>query len=384
MNDRADRRPRAEGAGDVRRDSTRPAEAGTETGTGAGAEAGTETGTGAEAGAGTAAGGGAAPRPPAQALFRRLVLINGLVFAAGTLVLALSPATVSAPVVWAEVPVLLVGLAVMLAANALLLRRSLAPLDALTTLMQRVDLLRTGDRLSRSGNSDLTHLIDTFNAMLDRLEAERSASSAHALAAQEGERQRIARELHDEIGQSLTVVLLGLKRVVDRAPADLREELHGVQETVRASLDEVRQVARRLRPGVLEDLGLHAALSALAGDVSRSSGVQVARALQHDLPELGADVELVLYRIAQESLTNIARHARATRAELALAAEDGRLVLRVTDDGRGGARKDGAGIRGMRERALLIGARLTVDSPPGGGTRVRLVIPDLANRSATS
>ncbi|MGW4796106.1 histidine kinase [Nonomuraea sp. NPDC004297] len=322
------------------------------------------------------------PGAPAQALFRRLFVINGLVFAAGTLVLALSPATVSAPVVWAEVPVLLVGLAVMLAANALLLRRGLAPLDALTALMQRVDLLRSGDRLSDSGNSDLAYLIDAFNSMLDRLEAERSASSAHALAAQEGERQRIARELHDEIGQSLTVVLLGLKRVVDRAPDDLREELHGVQETVRASLDEVRQVARRLRPGVLEDLGLHSALSALASDISQMSGIPVTRSVQHDLPALGADVELVLYRIAQESLTNIARHARATRAALSLAAEEGRLVLRITDDGRGGAIRDGAGIRGMRERALLIGARLTIDSPPGAGTRVSLVIP--SDRSATT
>ncbi|MFG1704381.1 histidine kinase [Nonomuraea sp. M3C6] len=317
-----------------------------------------------------------APRAPAQTLFRRLFVINGLVFAAGTLVLALSPATVSSPVLLAEVPVLLVGLALILGANALLLRRSLAPLDALTALMQRVDLLRTGDRLSDSGHGDLTYLIDTFNAMLDRLEAERSASSAHALAAQEGERQRIARELHDEIGQSLTVVLLGLKRVVDRAPADLQDELHGVQETVRASLDEVRQVARRLRPGVLEDLGLHSALSALSSDISQTSGVPVTRSVQHDLPELGADVELVLYRIAQESLTNVARHAHATRAELSLATEDGRLTLRVSDNGRGGALHEGAGIRGMRERALLIGANLTVDSPPGEGTRVRLVIPD--------
>jgi two-component system sensor histidine kinase UhpB len=320
-------------------------------------------------------------RAPARALFRRVVLINGLVFALGTLVLALSPATVSSPVLLTEIPVLLVGLALMLAANALLLRRSLAPLDALTALMQRVDLLRTGDRLTDSGHSDLTHLIDTFNAMLDRLEAERSASSAHALAAQEGERQRIARELHDEIGQSLTVVLLGLKRVVDRAPGELWEELHGVQETVRASLDEVRQVARRLRPGVLEDLGLHSALSALGSDFSQMSGIPVTKAVQQDLPALGADVELVLYRIVQESLTNIARHAHATRAEVSLATEDGRLTLRITDNGRGGAVHEGAGIRGMRERALLIGARLTIDSPPGDGTRVRLVIPD---RSATS
>ncbi|WP_424533850.1 HAMP domain-containing sensor histidine kinase [Sphaerisporangium viridialbum] len=325
----------------------------------------------------------AAPRArtPAQALFRRLFVINGLVFTVGTLVLALSPATVSSPLLLAEVPVLTVGLALILTANTLLLRTSLAPLDALATLMQRVDLLRTSDRLTHNGNGDLTHLIDTFNAMLDRLEAERSASSAHALAAQEGERQRIARELHDEIGQSLTVVLLGLKRTVDRAPDDLREELHTIQETVRASLDEVHQVARRLRPGVLEDFGLQSALTALSSDFSAVSRIPVTRRVDPDLPTLSSDVELVLYRIAQEGLTNVARHAHATRVELSLTAKPGDLTLRITDDGRGGALQEGAGIRGMRERALLIGARLTIASPRGGGTDVRLVVPNTAKRS---
>ncbi|WP_199565692.1 HAMP domain-containing sensor histidine kinase [Spongiactinospora rosea] len=313
---------------------------------------------------------------PARALFRRVFVINGLVFAAGTLVLAVSPATVSSPVLLTEVPVLIVGLALILGANALLLRRSLAPLDTLTTLMERVDPLRVGDRLTDSGNGDLTHLIETFNGMLDRLEAERSASSAHALAAQEGERRRIARELHDEIGQSLTVVLLSLKHTLGHAPEELRQELLAVQETVRGSLDEVRQVARRLRPGVLEDLGLHSALSALAGDFAEASGVQVTRDIDPEPPGMSGEVELVLYRIAQEGLTNVARHADATRVWLSLrSARDGGLTLRVTDDGRGGARQDGAGVRGMRERALLIGARLTLDSPPGGGTDVRLVVP---------
>ncbi|MDF5752641.1 sensor histidine kinase [Spongiactinospora sp. TRM90649] len=304
-----------------------------------------------------------------------MFVINGLVFALGTLTLAVSPATVSSPVLLAEVPILIVGLALILGANALLLRRSLAPLDALTTLMERVDLLRAGDRLTDSGNGDLTRLIDTFNGMLDRLEAERSASSAHALAAQEGERKRIARELHDEIGQSLTVVLLSLKHTLGRAPAELRPELLAVQETVRGSLDEVRQVARRLRPGVLEDLGLQSALSALTNDLAEAGGVEVTRTIDPDLPEMSDEVELVLYRIAQEGLTNVARHAQAGHVRLSLRAEAGGLVLRVTDDGRGGARPDGAGVRGMRERALLIGARLTVTSPPGEGTDVRLVVP---------
>jgi two-component system sensor histidine kinase UhpB len=302
--------------------------------------------------------------------------MNGLVFAAGTLVLAFSPATVSSPVLLTEVAVLTMGLALILTINALLLRTSLAPLDALAALMRRVDLLHNGDRLTHSGNGDLTYLIDAFNAMLDRLEAERSASSAHALAAQEDERQRIAQELHDEIGQSLTVVLLGLKSAVDRAPDELRVDLHAVQETVRASLDEVREVARRLRPGVLEDLGLHSALNALSSDFSRLSGIPITRRVDPGLPALNREAELVLYRIAQESLTNVARHAHATQVTLSLTTEADGLTLRITDDGRGGVVQDGAGIRGMRERALLIGARLTVASPPGGGTDVRLVIPD--------
>lgn len=329
-------------------------------------------------------GAGRAPGPrlsPTQALFRRLFVLNGLVFTVGTLVLALSPATVSSPVLLAEIPVLTIGLALILTVNALLIRTSLAPLEALTTLMRRVDLLRSGDRLVDSGNGDLTNLIETFNAMLDRLEAERSASSAHALAAQEGERQRIARELHDEIGQSLTVVLLGLKRAVDRAPEELREELHGVQETVRSSLDDVGRVARRLRPDVLADLGLLSALNALATEFSQVSGVPVVRRSKPDLPVLSAEKELVIYRIAQESLTNVARHASARKVELSLLVEAGTVVLRVADDGLGEVRQEGAGIRGMRERALLIGARLHITAVPGTGTEVRLIVPMTAERS---
>ena len=314
-------------------------------------------------------------------MFWRLFLLNGLVFVVGAGVLVLSPATVSTPVSIRELSILTVGLALMLAVNAMLLRASLRPLYGLTDLMERVDLLRPGERVAINGNGDVLHLIRTFNGMLDRLETERGTSSAQALAAQEGERQRIAQELHDEIGQSLTAVLLGLKRTVDRAPDDLRDELRTVQETIRASLDEVRQVARRLRPGVLEDLGLSSAMSALATDFSEVSEVPVVQRLDQQLPALSRDAELVLYRIAQESLTNIARHAGASRVELALTGERDGVVLRITDDGRGlNGSGEGAGMRGMRERALLIGAHLTLGPAPAGGTEVRLVVPAEAVR----
>ncbi|WP_051163685.1 sensor histidine kinase [Nocardia brevicatena] len=320
-------------------------------------------------------------RTPADMLFRRIFLINGSVFTLGTLVLALSPATVSARVRVAEIPVLVVGLAVILAANALLLRSSLAPLGALIASMQRVDPLRRSGRLDSPAQGDLAHLIDTFNAMVDRLESERTTASASALAAQEGERRRIARELHDEIGQSLTVALLSMKRAVDKAPAEVIDDLRNAQETVRSCMDEVRGIARRLRPDILDDLGLHSALSELCSEFAATGGLEITRDIDRTLPRLAPNIELVCYRVAQEALTNIVRHAQARRARLVLRIDENRLVLRVSDDGRGGVVTDGAGIRGMRERALLVDAVLAIDSAPGRGTVVELTVPRKGPRS---
>ncbi|GAA1608710.1 sensor histidine kinase [Kribbella hippodromi] len=307
-------------------------------------------------------------------LYWRVCLINGLMFVAGTTALALAPVTVSATVLQSEAVVLVVGLIGIVVLNSFLLRTSLAPLDRLVRLMDTVDLQRPGKRLSEAGGGAVGHLVHGFNAMLDRLESERGRSNAKALAAQEAERHRIARELHDEIGQGLTAVLLGLKGLEPGTPPELRQALEEVQETARATLDEVRSVARRLRPGVLEDLGLQAALAALAIDFS-AHGLQVRRITSPGLPELGSERELVIYRVAQEALTNAARHAQARTVHLSLQRHGAAVVLSVDDDGNGlrGA-EEGTGIRGMRERALLIGAELAV-GPGESGTSVRLRVP---------
>lgn len=308
-------------------------------------------------------------------LYRRVCLLNGLVFASGTVVLVMSPATVSARVLVSEAVVLAAGLAIMLTLNALAIRSSLAPLDRLIRRMDSIDVLDQGEQPQIVAPDPVGRLLHSFEAMVVRLEAERSASVGHSLAVQEAERHRIARDLHDEIGQSLTVVLLGLKRLRDRAPAALDDDLDAVLEQTRSCLAEVGRVARRLRPGVLEDLGLRSALAALATDFS-SDGGHVRRGIALGLPTLDPAQELVVYRVAQEAITNVVRHARARTVELSLTKQGECVALRVADDGLGmRAAGESAGMRGMRERARLVGGSLTVTPRSGGGTEVRLVIP---------
>ncbi|MEU9378114.1 HAMP domain-containing sensor histidine kinase [Streptomyces sp. NPDC048255] len=311
-----------------------------------------------------------------MSLYWRIFLLNAGVLACAVALL-LGPVTVSTPVLFGEALVLLGGLAAMLVINAVLLRVGLAPLARLNRAMATADLLKPGARPTVTGGGEIAALTQSFNAMLDRLEAERATSSGRVLTALEGERKRIAQELHDEIGQTLTAVLLQLKHAADRAPQPVRADLHQAQETTRASLDEIRRIARRLRPGVLEELGLLSALRSLAAEFT-TPRLGVTAHITPGLPHLDPAAELVLYRVTQEGLTNAARHSGATRVEVHLRPlACGGVGLLVRDNGHGlGEAPEGAGIRGMRERALLIGAELLVGAGPHGGTQVRLDIHD--------
>jgi two-component system sensor histidine kinase UhpB len=215
--------------------------------------------------------------------------------------------------------------------------------------------------------------------MLARLELERRESGGRALAAQEAERARIARGLHDEVGQVLTGVLLELDALAPSLPTERQGDLVETKSSVRQALDEVRRIARELRPEMLEHLGLVSALTELSSVLSRQTGIHIERDLQQTLPPLTEEAELAIYRVAQESLTNVARHADASRVRLGLAAGADSVVLTVSDDGRGF--RDGrsperqGGIRGMRERALLVGGALAVKPGPSGGVEVRFEVP---------
>jgi two-component system sensor histidine kinase UhpB len=310
-------------------------------------------------------------------MFWRVFAANAAVLIVGTLALVVYPGPLHEHRALFDLVVLLSGLLVMVVVNGLLLRHLFRPLRRLSERMEAADVLRGGQRLPVGSVGEIGALERTFNRMLDRLEKERRDAGVHALRAQEEERRRLARGLHDEVGQSMTAVLLQLKRLTTNANPEQRSQLAEAQEVVKTSLDDVRRLAQELRPELLDHLGLASALAELAGSFEKRAHVRVQRRLAPDLPPLDPQAELVLYRVAQESLTNIARHADATEVDISLDHGNNTAVLRVVDNGRGLPDKEpeGGGLRGIRERALIVGGAVAIMPGPEGGVEVRLEVP---------
>jgi signal transduction histidine kinase len=198
------------------------------------------------------------------------------------------------------------------------------------------------------------------------------------LEAQELERRRLARELHDQTGQELTSVLLGLKAVEEaKSDAERAEALAGVHEQVLGTLHDVRRIAVELRPKALDDFGLVAALERLRDTFSEQTGMRVdlESRIRDRLP---TEVETALYRIVQEALTNVVKHAQATAVSIVLARKDGVVTAVIEDDGRGfspGGTLDGLGLLGMGERLALLGGKLKIESSHGAGTTIVAELP---------
>jgi two-component system sensor histidine kinase UhpB len=307
----------------------------------------------------------------------RIFAVNALVLVIAALLLALSPVTIHAPIRLYELAILIGGLILVLIADIALVRRTLEPLRRLARLMTVVDPMSPGRRAPefRSASRETIALAEAFNAMLDRLETERRESSRRALAAQEAERMRIARELHDEIGQTLTAVALRAEHTAERTSNE-HPEFAELAEIVQSSLADVRRISLELRPGVL-DLGLVNALISLCARVDGQSRMRVHRELEGPVEEMSPEVELAIYRIAQEALTNAMRHSEASDVAVSLACASNHLVLSVRDNGRGLPEQmsEGGGLMGMRERAMLIGADLEIKSAASAGVSVTLRLP---------
>ncbi len=279
---------------------------------------------------------------------------------------------------------IVLGLAVALTIvfNVLLIQRRFQPLEQLVDQMERADLSRPGANLSDgdepAGPEEVRRLHQAFSRMLERLEAERRRTSRAALTAQERERTRVARDLHDEVNQSLTGLLLRLEAAREKAPPELAAELAEIRAVANQAMKELLDLARQLRPTALDDLGLGPALAGNVRELSRQGPLDASFEAEGDLRGLPEDAQLVVYRVAQEALTNAVRHAEAEHVQVELRREGDSVALSVRDDGHGFTFDEtgrGLGIGGMRERALLVGGEFQIESRPGVGTRVRLSVP---------
>ena len=317
-----------------------------------------------------------------MSLFWRLFLGTVVTLLVAVLILAFAPVTVSARASLDEMIVLFIGLLVVYVVNAVILRRELRPLNKLRQALADLDTPRADRTVPVHGTDEIAAVAMAYNNMVERLDLEREHSARASLNAQEAERARVSSELHDEVGQSLTVLLLRLGMLARVVPDELRSEVAALSDVVRHNLDDLRAISARLRPGVLADLGLGPALTALCNDLARHTGLTVRLTMP---PRLAGSQEqdLVIYRVVQEALTNIVRHAGATVADVVLCEEPEGLRVTIADDGSGVAGEPGTGMMGMAERARLVRGRLDVDSARGLGTTITLTIPGsvpLSNR----
>jgi two-component system sensor histidine kinase UhpB len=316
-----------------------------------------------------------------RALFSQVVAVNVALICAASLAAAILAGLDVGETARVSL-VIGVAAALGLLANLVLLRQRFMPLERLIEEMEKVDLSRPRANVPSSidGRGEIVEVerIElAFLRMLRRLEAERRRTSSAALRAQEQERTRVARDLHDEVNQALTGVLLRLEAARESAPPELEGELAETRSLANQAMEELLSLARQLRPTALDDLGLKAAIAGQVEEVGRQREIETAFTSEGDLSDLDDDVQLVVYRVAQEALSNAARHSEARSITVGLRRHDSRVELRVADDGRGfsfAASEGGLGIVGMRERALLVDGEVEIHSRPGEGTTVWLRI----------
>jgi two-component system sensor histidine kinase UhpB len=274
-------------------------------------------------------------------------------------------------------------------ANNFIMRKRFAPLESLTRTMECVDLTAPGMRAQpvEGEPADVARLRESFNLMLERLEAERAGTAKKVLRAQESERARVARDLHDEVNQALTAVSLRLAATAENAPPELAEELAETQRLAGQAMQELLGLARELRPAALDDHGLIPALRTQVRLWGERHGIEANFAADGPRPLLGETEQLVAYRVVQEALSNISHHAHAERVTVkVLGCNSTRVSITIQDDGRGfhpsSVNGGGSGLHGMRERAMLAGAQLEVRSAPGAGTTTELQLRARKTRAA--
>lgn len=324
-------------------------------------------------------------------LFYKLVIANGAIALIGVvgsagLVAAAIRRDPTASLVGIILPVAAAAVGLGVIINALLVRLALTPLRNLERAADQVRAGREDARAAESAVSDAAteQVVRAFNAMLESLSLYRRrlrAVAIRALDAEEAERKRLSGELHDNTAQSLAAILVQLRVARSGLPADQAVRLTAVSDQVSGLINELRQMAQQLRPPALDMLGLGAAITAHVRNISDSAGVRIDVQLDGQLDgAMTRETELALYRIVQEALLNVVRHAGARTARVELRLEPTQLIARVVDDGRGfdvgRAFDNGAlGLIGMSERASYIGGSVEIRSRLGAGTSVQITFP---------
>jgi signal transduction histidine kinase len=285
------------------------------------------------------------------------------------------------------VSILGLALATSLIVNLALVYVALRPLNDLEQTAARVSAGDTGARVSISilADRDMARVGTTLNELLDRLTEDRARVrrlAAQVISAQDEERARVARELHDSTAQILTAVMLQLGAAArESTTPEIDARVATLRELAAEALEEVRSLSHTMHPRVLDDLGLAAALAWLGRQAHAQEAVEVSVDAEEFQPPIPAALASALYRVAQEALRNTARHGDARRITVRLRRDGELAVLDIADDGRGfdvamaTERRPGMGLFSMRERIALVNGRLTVNSAPGRGTRITATVP---------
>lgn len=326
-------------------------------------------------------------RVKSRPLFQKVIIANTVLIILGTLGVHLGRNYFMDGELDVMIPFLIGAVCLSVPVNYALVKLAFRPLNAVTETMKAIRSGRRGIRIPEvTDDEQIAELSRSLKSMLTALERQRKLSAASTIKAQEDERKRIARELHDETSQSLTGLMIGIRmteKLIPESMPEIRARLHSIEDLAHATLGEVHTMATKLRPSVLDDLGLSAALRSYVKEFTRNTGVYVELQVQAAARRFPPELETVLYRVIQEALTNVARHSGADSCRVTLEKRENRLIGFISDNGCGfdprqvmrSEKTRGLGLHGMKERIELVDGFLEFESHLNVGSIIHLEVP---------